>query len=162
VRLGEGAEGKPGVQRRSGEELWAWARRFDEVGLAQLPPAETPFNGMLHFTDLDGIALALFWGTAWRGALKPSPVSADTPAGGQPSSDLSRRHGELKRFSVQNETTGVTEGPFASLDEAYETGMKGVRPGDSYAIRMVDDAGSGVVVDAGRRRPERGRRVVWS
>ncbi len=45
----------------SGEELEAWARRFDERGMTHSGPLETPFGGMLNFTDLDGIALALFW-----------------------------------------------------------------------------------------------------
>ncbi len=45
----------------SGEELEAWARRFDERGVTHSGPTETPFGGMLHFADLDGIALALFW-----------------------------------------------------------------------------------------------------
>lgn len=45
----------------SGEELQEWARRLDERGVAHSGPVETPFGGMLHFRDLDGIALALFW-----------------------------------------------------------------------------------------------------
>ncbi len=45
----------------SGEELEAWARRFDEQGISHSGPIETPFGGMLNLADLDGIALALFW-----------------------------------------------------------------------------------------------------
>jgi len=45
----------------SGEELWAWPTRLDEAGVAYSGPVETPFGGMLHFQDPDGIALALFW-----------------------------------------------------------------------------------------------------
>jgi hypothetical protein len=69
----------------------------------------------------------------------------------------------MKRFSVLNQTTGVVQGPFQSLEEAYERGMKDVRPGDSYSIRVVTgDVGSGAVVDEGRRPPERARRVARS
>jgi catechol-2,3-dioxygenase len=45
----------------SGEELAAWAGRLGERGVAHSGPVETPFGGMLHFEDPDGIALALFW-----------------------------------------------------------------------------------------------------
>ncbi len=45
----------------SGEELESWAYRFDERGVTHSGPLETPFGGMLNFTDPDGIALALFW-----------------------------------------------------------------------------------------------------
>lgn len=45
----------------SGEELESWARRLDEHGVTNSGPIETPFGGMLHFADPDGIALALFW-----------------------------------------------------------------------------------------------------
>jgi len=66
----------------------------------------------------------------------------------------------MKRFSVLNETTGVVQGPFQSLDEAYQKGMKDVRPGDCYAIRVANgDVGPGAVVDAGRRPPARARRA---
>lgn len=57
--------------------------------MAQSPPAETPFNGMLHFTDLDGIALALFWGNGLEGSAQALACLRRYPAGGQPSSDLS-------------------------------------------------------------------------
>ena len=49
----------------SGEELASWAARFDEHGVGHSGPTETPFGGMLHFTDPDGIALALFWERSW-------------------------------------------------------------------------------------------------
>lgn len=45
----------------SREELEGWSGRFDERGVTHSGPIETPFGGMLHFKDLDGIALALFW-----------------------------------------------------------------------------------------------------
>lgn len=45
----------------SGEELEAWAHRLDERGVTNTGPLDAPFGGMLHFEDLDGIALALFW-----------------------------------------------------------------------------------------------------
>jgi catechol-2,3-dioxygenase len=45
----------------SGEELQAWSRRLGELGIDHSGPADTPFGGMLHFNDPDGIALALFW-----------------------------------------------------------------------------------------------------
>ena len=45
----------------SGEALRAWARRLEEQGVASSGVIDTPFGGMLHFADLDGIALALFW-----------------------------------------------------------------------------------------------------
>jgi len=45
----------------SGEELAAWARQFDERGMKTSGVIETPFGGMLHLADPDGIALALFW-----------------------------------------------------------------------------------------------------
>jgi len=48
----------------SDEELESWARRLDERGISHSGPSETPFGGMLHFTDLDGIPLALFWEAA--------------------------------------------------------------------------------------------------
>lgn len=45
----------------SGPELQAWPQRLDESGITHSGVIETPFGGMLHFSDLDGIALALFW-----------------------------------------------------------------------------------------------------
>jgi glyoxylase I family protein len=45
----------------SGDELAAWARRLEERGVACSGPTDTPFGGMVHFSDPDGIALALFW-----------------------------------------------------------------------------------------------------
>ncbi len=45
----------------TGEELRAWARRLEERGVPSSGVIDTPFGGMLHFTDPDGIALALFW-----------------------------------------------------------------------------------------------------
>jgi glyoxylase I family protein len=45
----------------SAEELWAWPPRLEERSVPYAGPVETPFGGMLHFKDLDGIALALFW-----------------------------------------------------------------------------------------------------
>ena len=45
----------------SGEELGAWARRLEERGVTSSGVIDTPFGGMLHFADPDGIALALFW-----------------------------------------------------------------------------------------------------
>jgi catechol 2,3-dioxygenase-like lactoylglutathione lyase family enzyme len=41
--------------------LWAWSGRLERCGVAHSGPVETPFGGMLHFCDRDGIALALFW-----------------------------------------------------------------------------------------------------
>ena len=45
----------------SGEELEAWPSRLAERGIPYSGPIETPFGGIVHFTDLNGIALALFW-----------------------------------------------------------------------------------------------------
>lgn len=45
----------------SADELNAWPKRLEEHGVAYSGPVETPFGGMLHFKDPDGIALALFW-----------------------------------------------------------------------------------------------------
>ena len=45
----------------SGQEMEAWATRLEEHGVASSGVIETPFGAMLHFTDPDGIALALFW-----------------------------------------------------------------------------------------------------
>jgi glyoxylase I family protein len=45
----------------SADELWGWPGRLDEHGVSYSGPDETPFGGMLHFQDPDGIALALFW-----------------------------------------------------------------------------------------------------
>ncbi len=45
----------------SGEELESWAHRLDDHGVTNSGPTGTPFGGMLHFADRDGIALALFW-----------------------------------------------------------------------------------------------------
>ena len=45
----------------SGTELRAWGARLDERGVAGSGVIDTPFGGMLHFTDPDGVALALFW-----------------------------------------------------------------------------------------------------
>ena len=45
----------------TGEDLQAWAGRLDEHGVGHSGPIETPFGGMLHFQDPDGIALAFFW-----------------------------------------------------------------------------------------------------
>ncbi len=45
----------------SGDELRAWARRLDERGVTNSGPIDIPPGGMLHFTDPDGIALAVFW-----------------------------------------------------------------------------------------------------
>lgn len=45
----------------TGDDLEAWAHRFDERGMTHSGPIETPFGGMLNFSDPDGIALALFW-----------------------------------------------------------------------------------------------------
>ncbi|MDQ4132404.1 MAG: VOC family protein [Actinomycetota bacterium] len=45
----------------SGEELAAWVLHFDGLGVLHSGVIDTPFGGMLHFKDLDGIALALFW-----------------------------------------------------------------------------------------------------
>ena len=45
----------------SGEDLDAWAARLDDHGVSHSGPIETPFGGMLHFQDRDGIALAFFW-----------------------------------------------------------------------------------------------------
>lgn len=49
----------------SGTELAAWAQRLDERGVTNTGPIDTPFGGMLHFEDPDGIALALFWERGW-------------------------------------------------------------------------------------------------
>jgi catechol-2,3-dioxygenase len=43
------------------EDLQAWAARLQTGGWATSGAVETPFGGMLHFTDPDGIALAMFW-----------------------------------------------------------------------------------------------------
>ncbi len=43
------------------DELERWADRLDQRGVATSGVVETPFGAMLHFTDPDGIALALFW-----------------------------------------------------------------------------------------------------
>jgi len=45
----------------SDEELEAWARLFVERDVASSGIIETPFGGMVNFTDPDGIALALYW-----------------------------------------------------------------------------------------------------
>lgn len=45
----------------SSEEMRAWAARLHERGVASSGVLETPFGAMLNLTDLDGIALALFW-----------------------------------------------------------------------------------------------------
>lgn len=45
----------------SGDELAAWADRLRQRGTESSGVTETPFGGMLHFRDPDGIALALFW-----------------------------------------------------------------------------------------------------
>lgn len=45
----------------SGQELEDWAARFSQRGVVSSGVIETPFGGMLFFTDPDGIALALFW-----------------------------------------------------------------------------------------------------
>ncbi len=45
----------------SGENLDAWAVHFDRLGVTHSGVTATPFGGMLHFEDPDGIALALFW-----------------------------------------------------------------------------------------------------
>jgi len=45
----------------TGEEMEAWAARLHDRAVATSGVLETPFGGMLHFTDPDGIALALFW-----------------------------------------------------------------------------------------------------
>jgi catechol-2,3-dioxygenase len=57
----------------SGDELQAWARRLDELGIAHSGPADTPFGGMLHFNDPDGIALAIFWERAQASAPHSAP-----------------------------------------------------------------------------------------
>lgn len=43
------------------EEMEAWAARLSERGVTTSGVIATPFGGMLHFRDPDGIALALFW-----------------------------------------------------------------------------------------------------
>jgi catechol-2,3-dioxygenase len=45
----------------SGEELQAWVARLDTHGVDNSGVIDTPFGGMLHFKDVDGIALAIFW-----------------------------------------------------------------------------------------------------
>jgi glyoxylase I family protein len=45
----------------SRQALWAWSHRLDDCGIANSGFVQTPFGGMLHFADPDGIALALFW-----------------------------------------------------------------------------------------------------
>jgi len=45
----------------SGEELASWAAALHERGIESSGVIETPFGGMLHLKDPDGIALALFW-----------------------------------------------------------------------------------------------------
>jgi catechol 2,3-dioxygenase-like lactoylglutathione lyase family enzyme len=45
----------------SRQALWAWSGRLERCGVAHSGPVDTPFGGMLHFCDRDGIALALFW-----------------------------------------------------------------------------------------------------
>lgn len=52
----------------SAEELWAWPDRLEQLGVSHAPAVETPFGGMLHFQDPDGIALALFWERGLTGA----------------------------------------------------------------------------------------------
>lgn len=42
-------------------DLEAWTRRLDERHVANSGLLETPFGGMLNFTDPDGIQLSLFW-----------------------------------------------------------------------------------------------------
>ena len=56
----------------SGEELESWARRLDDHGVTNSGPSDTPFGGMLHFSDLDGIALAIFWERGWPAPAGPS------------------------------------------------------------------------------------------
>lgn len=45
----------------SGEEFQSWVGWLDDHGVTNSGPIETPFGGMLHFKDPDGIALAVFW-----------------------------------------------------------------------------------------------------
>jgi len=50
----------------SGEELESWSQRLTGHGVTNSGPTETPFGGMLHFTDVDGIAIAFFWERGWE------------------------------------------------------------------------------------------------
>ncbi len=50
----------------SSEELEVWLRRLDDRRVSHSGIVETPFGGMLHFRDLDGIALAFFWERGWQ------------------------------------------------------------------------------------------------
>lgn len=45
----------------SGDELASWASRLEQRDIGTSGVVDTPFGGMLHFRDPDGIALSLFW-----------------------------------------------------------------------------------------------------
>jgi catechol-2,3-dioxygenase len=45
----------------SREDLDAWSATLNDRNVVNSGPIDTPFGGMLNFTDLNGIALALFW-----------------------------------------------------------------------------------------------------
>jgi glyoxylase I family protein len=46
---------------RTADDLASWASRLEQRSIASSGVIDTPFGGMLHFHDPDGIALSLFW-----------------------------------------------------------------------------------------------------